>query len=202
MKNIFDSKDTSREYNILIILPINILSILFIIVCFYIIILLYFNFLIKEEDKSFKNIVLQIRRFLNNVATQIFFLGISILFGLLSSLPLVYMAKSGGRIFAFVVSILILSVLLFFYLRRIIRVFLKEHRFSSAFAALFPGWFKFIFWILFTVYFLPLTIGMGRINLPLGIIVFLLSVIIINVIFHLDRLVNFFSKKWRTASEK
>ncbi len=177
----------------------NVLYSLIILICFYIIVLLYINLLIKEEDKSFKNITLQIKRFLGTVAAQVFFLGVSVIFGLLSSLPLVYFARTGGRIFALVITAIILLLLTFFYLRRVVRAYLKEKKFSVAFSALFPAWFKFIFWFLFTLYFLPFAIRMVRINLIVGILVLILAVFLVNGLFYMDRLVDFFTKKRRTA---
>jgi len=177
----------------------NVLYTVIILLCFYIIILLYINLLIKEEDKSFKHITRQIRRFLGTVATQVSFLAVSILFGLLTSIPLVYFAQSGGKVFASIFTLIIALVLLFFYIRGIVLAYLQEKKLSVAFSALFPGWFKFIFWFLFTIYFLPFAIGMARINLVLGILLFLFSVILVNVLFYIDRLTNFYSKKRRTV---
>ncbi len=164
---------------------------------FYIIILIFFTLLIKEEDKSLKNIITKIKAFLSTVATQIMFLILSLTFGGLISVPLVYMAKNNAKFFANIFFILVILIILFFYIKRVISVYLKEKRISSAIASMFPAWFKILFWIVFTVYFLPLAIGMARTNLIMGILMFFGTVILINSLFYVDKIINYIKLKSR-----
>jgi hypothetical protein len=177
---------TSFKY--ILIIGLSVISI-------YILIILFFTLLVKEEDKSLKNIFTKINEFLSIIVTQISFLIISFFFAALISFPLVYIAQNKGNIFANIVTIIIALFLLYLYLKRVITIYINEKRISCMISSMFPAWFKIIFWILFTLYFVPFAIGMARINVLLGILIFFAAIILINVLFYADKVVNYIKSK-------
>ena len=164
---------------------------------FYIILLIAISLLIREEDKSFKNIMFQLKKFLSTIVLQISFLGIAIIFGLLASLPMVYLAKHKASLFTLISLIIIITLLLFLYIKRVVNICREKKNYSITLiiSSLFPAWFKILFWILFTLYFLPFTIGFSRINIFLGILIFLSTIFIVNILFYMDKVVIFLKRK-------
>lgn len=171
------------------------LFILLSIISFYVIILIAINQFIRQEDKSFKNIYKEIKRLLSSFAMQFAFLCISIFFGLLSSVPLTYIASKKGNLFANIILIIIITFIAYFYVKRIIKAYKENKKITEAIAALFPTWFKIIFWVVFTLYFLPFTIGIAHMNIFIGIFLFFFAAFLVNVIFYIDKLTNYFKSK-------
>ncbi len=169
---------------------------------FYIIILIFIALLIKEEDKSFKNIITKIKDFLSTFAMQIMFFILSFSFGLLITLPFVYFAKTNGKIFANIVLLLIILVVLYLYVKRIIAVYIKEKSISGTIAALFPAWFKILFWIAFSVYFVPFVLGKARTNFIIGLILFIAAVILVNCLFYAHSVAIYISRKFKPGRIK
>lgn len=188
--NLLNNGKNSQKKSITSVLQ----AVLYISICivgFYIIILLYINLLVKEKDKSFRNILRQIKNLLGSITTQLSFLFISIFFGLIISLPLVYFAQNKGNLFANIILLILAALIIWFYVKRIIKSFNQEKRISKAVSSLFPKWFRFVFWILFTIYLVPLSIGLARKNIFIAIVFILGIAFIINILFYFDKVIDY-----------
>ena len=163
---------------------------------FYVVLLIVISLLVKEEDKSFKNISNKLRQILGTFAMQLVFVITSVFFALVATLPLTYISTKKPAVFSNGLLILFVCLFLFLFAKRIYKTFETSKSLGKVVSSLFPSWFKVIFWIAFTVYFLPFAIGIGKKNIFAGIALFLFTAFFVNVLFYLDRVTSYFKKKY------